>query len=75
MGKDLVIILMAAIVCLGLIFVAGCESRAHTGALIGTAVGAAAGQVIGHDTESTLIGGAIGAGAGYIIGNETDKKK
>jgi len=75
MGRNSVIILMAAIVCLGLIFVAGCESRAHTGALIGTAVGAGVGQAVGRDTESTLIGGAIGAGAGYIIGSETDKKK
>lgn len=30
-------------------------------AVIGAAVGAAAGQVIGHDTESTLIGAGIGA--------------
>lgn len=75
MDRDLVIILMTAIVCFVLVFAVGCESRAQTGALIGTAVGAGAGQVIGHDTKSTVIGGAIGAGAGYIIGNETDKKK
>jgi outer membrane lipoprotein SlyB len=74
-GRNLITILMAAIVCLGLVLVTGCESRAQNGALIGTGVGAAAGQVIGRDTKSTVIGGAIGAGAGYIIGNETDKKK
>ncbi len=60
---------------MGLAFVAGCESDAQTGALIGTAVGAGAGQAIGGDTESTLIGAAIGGGAGYMIGSEQDKKK
>ena len=75
MAKSLIIILMVVAISVPLVFVAGCESRAHTGALIGTAVGAAAGQAIGRDTKSTLIGGAIGAGAGYIIGSESDKKK
>lgn len=75
MAKGLIIILIVAAVSLGLLCAAGCENRAHTGALIGTAVGAGAGQAIGRDTGSTLIGGAIGAGAGYIIGSETDKKK
>jgi outer membrane lipoprotein SlyB len=58
-----------------LIITCGCESDAQTGALIGGAVGAGAGQAIGRNTESTLIGGAIGAGAGYLIGNQQDKKK
>ena len=75
MAKDLVLILMAVAVSLGLAFVAGCESDAQTGALIGTAVGAGAGQAIGGDTESTLIGAAVGGGAGYMIGSEQDKKK
>ncbi len=75
MGRNLVTILIAAIVCLELVFVTGCESRAHSGALIGTAVGAGIGQVIGRSTQSTLIGAGIGAAGGYIIGNETNKKK
>ena len=75
MDRDLITILVAAIICLVLIFIVGCESRAQSGALIGGLIGAGAGQVIGHDTKSTVIGGAVGAGAGYIIGNETDKKK
>lgn len=33
----------------------------------GTAIGAAAGQVIGKDTKSTVIGGAIGAVAGTAV--------
>ncbi len=75
MAKNLIIILMAIIVSLGLFLVTGCESDAQTGALIGTAIGAGAGQAIGGDTESTLIGAGAGAVGGYIIGNERDKKK
>jgi len=75
MAKDLVLISMAVAVGLGLAFVAGCESDAQTGALLGTGVGALAGQAIGGDTESTLIGAAVGGGAGYMIGSERDKKK
>jgi len=75
MAKNLLIILMVVVVSLGLAFVAGCESDAQTGALVGTAIGAGAGQAIGGDTESTLIGAGVGAVGGYIIGNESDKKK
>ncbi len=75
MAKGFVIILMVVAVSLGLVFAAGCESDAQTGALIGTAIGAGAGQAIGGDTESTLIGAGIGAVGGYMIGNESDKNK
>jgi len=75
MAKNSLIILIAAAVCLCLAFIAGCESDAQTDALIGTAIGAGAGQAIGGDTESTLIGAGVGAVGGYIIGNEQDKKK
>lgn len=54
---------------------AGCESHTGTGTLIGTAVGAGVGQVIGGNTESTLIGAAIGAGAGYLIGSEAEQQR
>jgi len=74
MAKGFVIILMVVAVSLGLVFAAGCESDAQTGALIGTGIGALAGQAIGGDTESTLIGAGIGAAGGYMIGNESDKK-
>ncbi len=74
MAKGFVIILMVVAVSLGLVFAAGCESDAQTGALIGTGIGALAGQAIGGDTESTLIGAGIGAVGGYMIGNESDKK-
>ena len=75
MVKKLVVILIVIAVSLGLAFVAGCESDAQTGALIGTGVGAIAGQAIGGDTEATLIGAGAGAAGGYMIGNESDKKK
>ena len=75
MAKNLLIILMVVVVSLGLVLVAGCESNAQTGALIGTGIGVIAGQAIGGDTESTLIGAGAGAIGGYIIGNEGDKKK
>jgi hypothetical protein len=75
MAKSLITILIIVAVSLGLLFAAGCESDAQTGALIGTAIGAGAGQAIGGDTESTLIGAGVGAVGGYMIGNERDKKK
>jgi len=64
------IVLLAAV-----LFLAGCESDAGTGALIGTAAGAGIGALAGGDTEATLIGAAVGGGAGYMLGNEGDKKK
>jgi hypothetical protein len=75
MAKKMIIILMVVAVSLGLAFVAGCESDAQTGALIGAGIGVIAGQAIGGDTEGTLIGAGAGAAGGYIIGNEQDKKK
>ena len=75
MAKYLLTILIVAAVTLGSIFIAGCESDAQTGALIGTAIGAGVGQAIGGDTEATLIGAGVGAAGGYMIGNEQDKKK
>lgn len=39
----------------------GTSNQPATGAIIGGLTGAAAGQIIGGDTQSTVIGGAIGA--------------
>ena len=75
MGKSVATILMVVAVGLGLAVVAGCESEGQTGALIGTAIGAAAGQAIGGDTEATLIGAGVGAAGGYMIGGEKDKQQ
>lgn len=56
----------------GVMFVSsGCSPsyRTQQGALIGAALGAWAGQDLGHDTESTLIGAAVGGVAGAVIGD------
>lgn len=75
MNKNLMPTLIVLTVSVALVSVAGCESDAQTGALIGTAAGAGIGQLAGGDTEATLIGAAVGGGAGYMLGNEGDKKK
>lgn len=67
--------LLVAALTLGL---AGCETKAQTGALVGGAGGAALGAGIGSMShsragEGALIGGAVGALGGYIVGNEMDK--
>ncbi len=57
---------------LGVVFASsGCSPsyRTQQGALIGAALGAWAGQDLGHDTESTLIGAAVGGMAGAVIGD------
>jgi outer membrane protein OmpA-like peptidoglycan-associated protein len=69
MKKITVIIVLAA-------FLFGCagathqESKAKTGVLIGSAGGAALGQAIGKNTESTLIGAGIGAVLGGLAGHQ-----
>ncbi len=57
--------------------IAGCQSDAQTGALIGSGVGAAAGAGIDHNNRGrgALIGAGVGAIGGYIVGNESDKNK
>jgi uncharacterized protein YcfJ len=57
---------------------AGCETKAGTGALIGGAAGAGIGAIAGkqshgHTVGGALIGGAVGALGGALIGNELDK--
>ena len=57
------------------IVMSGCGSayRTQQGAVIGAALGAWAGQDLGHDTESTLIGAAIGGVAGAVIGDAVEQ--
>jgi len=74
MFKGLVV-LATVLIGVAVMFVAGCESDAGTGSLIGGAAGAGAGQLIGGNTGGTLIGAGVGTVAGYLIGNESDKKK
>lgn len=51
----------------------GMNETARQGA-IGAAIGAAAGQLIGGDTEATLAGAAIGGAVGAIRGSSQDRR-
>jgi hypothetical protein len=73
MKRQILATMLIVTVGFGLLLVSGCETKAQNTALLGTAIGAGAGQLIGGNTQATLIGAGIGAGAGYIIGNEQDK--
>lgn len=67
---------MAAMAIIFLLITSGCAtttSRGTSGAAIGAATGAIAGQAIGRNTTGTLIGAAVGGMLGYIVGNEMDK--
>jgi hypothetical protein len=75
MKRQILTVVLVVAVGLGAIMVSGCETKAQTGALLGTAVGAGAGQLIGRNTAGTLIGAGVGAGAGYMLGNEQDKAR
>jgi hypothetical protein len=72
---------LLSVVALGVLGagIAGCETKAGTGALIGGAAGAGIGAIVGHNSHGrtgsgALIGGAVGALGGALIGNEMDKK-
>jgi len=56
----------------------GCASTGTSntadGLIGGAAVGALAGQLIGHNTKSTLIGAAVGSAAGGLIGYSLDQQ-
>jgi len=56
-------------------FIAGCESDAQNGALLGAALGTGIAAIAGGDSGALLIGAGAGGGIGYIAGNESDKKK
>ena len=56
---------------------AGCESKAGTGAIAGAGLGAASGALITGTGGGALIGGAIGAAGGALIGaalDDTDRR-
>ena len=66
MQKTLITITLASVV------LAGCESKAGTGALVGGGGGALIGGLAGGGTGA-LIGGAVGAVGGAIIGWTLDE--
>ncbi len=75
MLKKAIFGLLTVSVIASTVFVAGCDTAAQSGTLIGAGGGALAGQAIGHNTTGTLIGTGVGAVGGYIVGNEMDKAK
>jgi len=70
--------LVVAITLAALVVTAGCATRTENGALIGGALGAGTGAIIGsqsgHTGEGALIGGAAGAVGGAVIGNQTEQR-
>ncbi|MBI5117805.1 cell envelope biogenesis protein OmpA [Candidatus Poribacteria bacterium] len=66
-------------VALLLAFVVVSCTTTEKGAVVGGALGAGTGAIIGHQTGSTaggaLIGGAVGAVGGGLIGHEIDESK
>jgi hypothetical protein len=56
-------------------FIAGCESDAQNGALLGAVLGTGIAAIAGGDSDALLIGAGVGGGVGYVAGNESDKKK
>jgi len=59
------------------IVLAGCESKAGTGAIAGAGLGAASGALITGTGGGALVGGAIGAAGGALIGaalDDTDRR-
>ena len=70
------VVQITAVAIIFMLITAGCAtnpSKGTSGAAIGAATGAIAGQAIGHNTKGTLLGAAVGGMLGYIIGNEMDK--
>lgn len=55
-------------------FIAGCQTQAENGAVIGGGVGVAAGAIITHSPGGAVVGGAIGAVTGAAIGAVLDQK-
>ena len=55
------------------LMLAGCESKAGTGALVGGGLGAGTGALIGGG-QGALIGGAVGIVGGAIVGHILDEQ-
>jgi hypothetical protein len=76
-GRKFISLMCVVALCSALLFSAGCETKAQTGALSGAGVGALVGGLAnmhGSWGAGALIGAGVGAGLGYLIGNEMDKK-
>jgi hypothetical protein len=63
---------LALVVGFGLLAAGGCTQREKNNMLVGGALGAGTGAVVGAATGGSvlggaLVGGAVGTGAGYVI--------
>jgi hypothetical protein len=73
MYKKSVTCVVIASIGFAMLIAGGCESESQNSALLGAAIGAGIGSLVG-DSEGALIGAAVGGGAGYMMGNESEKK-
>ncbi|MCL4218586.1 MAG: glycine zipper 2TM domain-containing protein [Candidatus Hydrogenedentes bacterium] len=67
-----------AVAGLAIILIAGCQTTpVQDGAVLGGALGAATGAIIGHQSgqqgEGALIGAGVGALTGAIVGDQVDE--
>lgn len=67
-GKTIVIGVISAAILGACTNLDGTYNQPATGVIVGGLTGAAAGQVIGGNTEATVIGGVVGAALGGAIG-------
>ena len=65
------------IVCAVVILLGGCATASpeQKGAGTGALIGAVAGQLLGHNTQSTAIGAGLGALGGYVWSKNMEDKK
>lgn len=77
MKKTLVLLMTGVILSVLTIGCASSRNRAIEGSIIGGALGAAAGGIIGHQSrhggEGAAIGAVSGAAAGALIGSQMEK--
>ncbi|PIR05004.1 MAG: hypothetical protein COV57_01460 [Candidatus Liptonbacteria bacterium CG11_big_fil_rev_8_21_14_0_20_35_14] len=71
--KNLILLIVSVFV----IFLnTGCQTTpTQSGAMWGGVIGGVAGQIIGHDTESTLLGAGAGALGGALLNNYVDNQR
>lgn len=72
--------ILKGIALLGVLLMAGCETTpVQDGAILGGALGAGAGAVIGHQSgrqgEGALIGAGVGALTGALVDDQVDKSR
>jgi hypothetical protein len=69
------VLLVIALVIITCTYSYSQTSHRKKDAIIGGAIGAGTGAIVGHKKgKSAIIGGAVGAGAGYLHGRHKDKK-